>query len=60
MFDDIVLNTNPVLAALPDTEDLIMANLYMHPTLSFFNAKQNLLLINNLNNYTNPASECYS
>ena len=39
MFDDIVANTNPVLAALPTAEDLIMANLYVHPTLSFFNAK---------------------
>jgi len=39
MFDDIVANTNPVLAALPNADDLIMANLYVHPTISFFSAK---------------------
>lgn len=61
IFDDIVANTNPVLAALPNREDLIMANLYIHPTLSFFSAKQNLLQITNTANYFgNRASECYS
>ena len=32
MIDDIVDNTNPVFAALANSEDLIMANLYIHPS----------------------------
>jgi len=56
IFDDIVANTNPLLAALPTRDDLIMANLYMHPSDAFFNAKQMLLSTQ----YTSPASDCES
>lgn len=37
MFEDIVANTNPYLAALPD------ANLYMTHNVNYFDSKRNLL-----------------
>ena len=47
MFDDIVANTNPALAALPDAEQLAMANMYINPNYTFFNAKRNLIRASN-------------
>jgi hypothetical protein len=43
MFDDIVANTNPILAYLPDAEEIqeIQAtNMYISYPTSFFNIKQ--------------------
>ena len=41
MFDDIVANTNPYLAALPD------ANLYINHNMNYFDSKRNLLRASN-------------
>jgi hypothetical protein len=41
MFEDIVANTNPYLAALPD------ANLYMTHNVNYFDSKRNLLRASN-------------
>lgn len=57
MFRDMVDNTNPVLAALQDSEEVIMAGLYVHPTQGYFNMKQHLHWINN---YNPAVSECLS
>jgi len=43
MFADIVLNTNPVLAALPDEDDIQVSSLFIDPGAGFFNMKQQLL-----------------
>lgn len=45
IFDDIVANTNPVFAALPDAQQMAMANLFMNHNYTFYNAKSNLLRI---------------
>lgn len=56
MFGDIVDNTDHVFAAL-NSEDIVMANMYVHPSQGYFNMKQQLHSINNFN----PAvSECLS
>jgi len=44
MFEDIVANTNPYLAALPD------ANLYMTHNVNYFDSKRNLLRASNSHN----------
>lgn len=41
MFEDIVANTNPYLAALPD------ANLYITHNVNYFDSKRNLLRASN-------------
>lgn len=41
MFDDIVANTNPNLAALPDH------NLYVNHNMNYFDSKRNLLRASN-------------
>jgi len=43
MFNDIVANTNPVFASMPDADDILMVNLFMQPGENFFNIKQSLL-----------------
>lgn len=64
IFDDIVANTNPVvISAFPESDHMIEARLCMHPSNAFFNAKQTLMMNNNLNSNminNNPASECFS
>lgn len=47
MFDDIVANTNPVLQALPDAEQLAMVNLYMNHNHNFLSAKRTLFKASN-------------
>lgn len=62
MFNDIIANTNPVLAAMPNVDDLIQMNMYTHPSQGFFNIKR-LLHQTNTTHFTqrvNPASECVS
>lgn len=57
MFNDIVANTNPILAALPSREELVTLDLYQNHATGFFSAKQNLL--RNYNLYKQP-NDCLS
>lgn len=51
IFDDIVANTNPLMAALENRGTRDDTGLFVNQTSSFFNAKQNLLRISQLQNH---------
>jgi len=43
IFEDIVANTNPMLAFLPNVRQLAESNLYINHSLSYFSVKRSLL-----------------
>lgn len=43
IYQDIVANTNPVIAELSVLRQVAEANMYINPSQAFFSAKQNLL-----------------